>query len=68
MRNKPIITQTEILVFAIRHLEDEIEDMKKRCEGRQGVQEILENFISDREPKIEALKQLYHIQTGSEFC
>lgn len=66
----PIITYKEILCRAIRNIEGEIEEMQKRCEGKTGdatIKEILDSYIAERTPKIEALKEMYRIETGTEY-
>lgn len=53
MKRNVIITHTEILCLAIRTLEAEIQDAEWMKE--------------QNEPKIEALKQMYLIETGVEY-
>ena len=70
-KNAPIITHTEILARAIRNIQDEIDNMKKRCEGRMEevlVKQICEDFEAERIPKLEALKEMYRFETGNEYC
>lgn len=67
----PIITYTEILHRAISHIETEIETMQKRCEGRTDepmVKSLLDDYIGERSPKLAALKDMYRIETGNEYC
>ena len=66
-KNTPIITHTEILCYAIYHLEAEIEDMRKKCEGVPWAEEFIQNTINRNGPKLEALKAMYRIETGSEI-
>lgn len=69
-KNKPIITHTEILVRAIRSIEDEIDNMKKKCEGRMEealVKQICDDYIAERTPKLDALKEMYRIEVGVEY-
>ena len=67
-KNNPIITHTKILCLAIRCLENEIDDMKRRCEGRPGVEELLQSYVEPRSVELAALKDLYRIETGAEYC
>lgn len=66
-KSTPIITHKEILVYAIYHLEDEIEEMRKECEGKAWAEEFVQNTIDRNTPKLEALKAMYRIETGMEF-
>lgn len=63
----PIITHTKILCLAIRCIEKEIDDMKKRCEGMTGVEKLLQDFIDQRTPELAALKEMYRFETGVEY-
>ncbi len=63
----PAITHTETLCLALRCLERDIDDMRKRCEGVPGAESVLQHFIDQRSPKLEALKAMYRIETGTEF-
>lgn len=70
-KTTPIITHTEILARAIRSIEEEIDSMKKRCEGRMEealVKEICDGYTAERLPKLEALKEMYRFETGKEYC
>lgn len=70
-KTTPIITHTEILARAIRSIEDEIDNMKTRCEGRMEevlVKQICDDYTAERTPKLEALKAMYLIETGNEYC
>ena len=66
-KNKPIINHTKILCYAILHLEDEIATMKKRCEGNPVGEEMLKHFLEQFNPELDALKELYRIETGVEY-
>ncbi len=63
----PVITHTQTLCYAIRHLENEIESMRSRCEGKPGAEELLKMHIAQFGPQLEALKQMYQIETGVEY-
>lgn len=72
-KNAPIITHTEILCLAIlaaaRKLH-EYDDMVKKCATASEI-EIAEfaraNNAAIWGPKLAALKELYKIETGTEF-
>ena len=73
-KNEPVLTHTEILCFAIRHLKSEIEDIKRKGENlakRTGNQEMADGIIAaliePLAPKLEALKQMYRIETGTDY-
>ena len=72
--NGPILTHTEILCFAIRHLESEIEDIKRKGKSlaEKSGNEVMANDIvatltEPLTPKLEALKQMYRIETGTDY-
>ena len=75
-KNTPIITHTEILVRAIRSIEDEIE--RWQCgpsnlgpaadEGfADTVREMVEASTAPLIKKLEALKEMYRIETGTDY-
>lgn len=66
-KNKPIITHTKTLCYAILHLQNEIKAMEERCEGKPGGEEFLEHFVAQFAPELEALKEMYRIETGVEY-
>lgn len=73
-KNEPILTHTEILCFAIRHLQSEIEDIKRKGQNladRTGNKEmadgITNTLIAPINPKLEALKEMYRIETGTDY-
>jgi hypothetical protein len=66
-KNTPIITHTEILCLAIRCLQKEINDMTAYLEGIESKEEYLTFFLAERTPKLDAMKELYRIETGSEY-
>lgn len=67
-KNTPVITHTEILCYAIRNLENEIEEMRKRCEGKPGAEEFLKDTTDRLMPKMDAIKEMYRFETGHEYC
>ena len=66
-KTNPIITNTEILCYAIRHLQQEINHMVAYCDGIPEKEEFLKFFVDQRIPKLEALKTLYLIETGTDY-
>ena len=62
----PIITHVEIYSRALRSIEDEMAAWEKRFEGKPGTEEDLKSVLDPLIPKLEALKTLYHIESGSE--
>lgn len=65
-KEAPIITHTEILSRAARSIELEIEDWERK-ESLPGAAGMLDQVISGLREKLEALRTLYHIETGSDL-
>lgn len=63
----PVITNTEILCLALRCLERDIDEMRKRCEGTPGAEVMLQHLIDESAPKLEAIRTLYRIETGTDY-
>lgn len=66
-KNKPIITHTRVLCYAILYLQSQIDDMKKKCEGTPGCDVLLKGFMDTHAPELDALKEMYRIETGVEY-
>ena len=66
-KTTPIITHTEILCLAIRSIETDIRNQKEFMGGIPECEAMLENYINDRTPKLEALKEMYRIETGTDY-
>lgn len=68
-KTTPIITHTEILARAIRSVESEIEGRKHLCESLPPAQREAMFKVSTEElrGKIDTLKQMYLIETGTEY-
>lgn len=71
---EPVITHTEILCCAIRHLESELKDIECRGERlaeRTGNKEMADGIVAALSepllPKLDALKKMYHIETGTDY-
>lgn len=66
----PIITQTEILSRAIASIEVEIrtaEEAAAATGNTPACQQMLQVYLGERIPKLEALKQMYRYETGAEY-
>lgn len=66
-KNNPIITHTEILCLAIRQIESEIKSQESYMGGIPECEAFLENYKNERIHKLEALKEIYQIETGAEY-
>ena len=73
-KNTPIITHTEILCLAIRSLMDEIKDYERRgaeiiekTRSKEIADNIVAQLVAPITPKLEALKEMYRIETGTDF-
>ena len=61
-----MITQTEIIVRAIRQIDSEIEDWRQKCEGL--TTGMFEQATAELRAKRETLCTLYLIQTGENYA
>ena len=68
-KTNPIITYTEILARAIRSIEAEIEEWHSKCASLPQEQRDTMLAVATKEltEKLEALKTLYHFETGSDL-
>lgn len=66
-KNAPVITHTEVICFAIRHLEHEVEVQEQFCRDNPAAQPMLEHTMKELGPKLEALKEMYRIETGMNY-
>ena len=66
-KNTPLITHTEILCLAIRNLEQELKTKTQYYEGIPECQTFLEAALKELTPKLEALKEMYRIETGTDY-
>ena len=64
-KTTPIITHTEILIRAIRSIEDEIEEWHTKSGNIP--QELITKATEEPRAKLEALKALYRIETGTDI-
>ncbi len=63
----PIITHVEILSRAIRSIEDEIRSQEEVMGDNPKFGDMLKAYIAERAPKLEALKEMYRIETGTNY-
>lgn len=63
----PIITHIEILSRAARSIELEIEDWERKAESLPSSAEMLDQVTKGLREKLEALRTLYRIETGSDL-
>ena len=68
-KSKPIITHTEIYARAIRTIEAEIDEFRRRCAGYSQEERDLMFRVATEELrcKLDALKTMYRIVTGAEY-
>lgn len=65
-QHKPIITHTEILCLAIRSLENELDKTQFYGDFPEG-KAFKDKTVNELTPKLEALKEMYRIETGTEY-
>lgn len=66
-KTTPIITHVEILCHAIHNIENEIRNQKAYMDGIPECEAMLRAYVDERTPKLEALKQMYRIETGTDY-
>lgn len=68
-KTTPIITHVEIINRAIHNINMEIADWHAKCEGLLQPQkdEMIEYATRDLRSKLEALKEMYRFETGTEY-
>ena len=66
-RQNPILTHTEILSRAILSIDQEIEVWKARCEGIPDAEKIITARTAGLDRKRAVLKELYRIETGTDY-
>lgn len=77
---EPIITQTEILAIAGRHIQKEIIDKRREVEEMaalattasqkqriEELREMTEERLTYQKNRLEAIETMYQIQTGTEL-
>lgn len=63
----PVITHTEILARAISSIEAEISDWRTKCSAHPDAQVLFNSATEELTRKLDSLKTLYRIETGSEY-
>lgn len=63
----PTITHVEILSRAIRSIEDEIRSQEEVMGEIPECKDMLAAYMAERTPKLEALKEMYRIETGNDY-
>lgn len=66
----PTITHTEILCYAISHLDARIQEINSKAEGRpegHPMHELCRNVAAPLMEKREILRQLYRIENGTDY-
>lgn len=68
-KTNPIITHTEIINRAIQSIEAEIDEWRGRCKGlpKEQADTYFDATTKELREKLDALKTLYRIETGSDF-
>lgn len=68
-KNKPVITHTEIYARAIRTIEAEIDEWRRRCAGfpQEEREKMFKAATEDLRIKLAALKEMYGIEAGVEY-
>ena len=68
-KTTPIITHTEIYARAIRTIEAEIDEWRRRCEGfpQEEREQMFRAATEELRIKLAALKEMYGIEAGVEY-
>jgi hypothetical protein len=68
-KSAPVITYTEILNRAINSIQAEVEDWRSKCESfpKDQAEALFTQATAELVSKLEALKQLYAIETGADY-
>lgn len=69
-KTTPIITHTEIYARAIRTIEAEIDEWRRRCAGfpQEERDAMFTASTAELQIKLAALKEMYRIETGTEYA
>ena len=62
-----MLTQTDIIVLAIKALDRETEDWWKKCDVSDKGREMFKDIVAPLVEKRETLCKLYQIQTGHDY-
>lgn len=65
----PIITHTEIYARAIKTIKAEIDEWRRRCAGfpQEEREKMFSAATEELRSKLEALKEMYRIETGADY-
>ena len=68
-KTAPIITHTEIIALAIRSIEGDIAERHSMCESfpKEQRDTMIAAATKELNEKLDALKTMYQIETGSEW-
>lgn len=66
-KGAPVITQVEIISLALSCLEGRVAEWRRKLEGKADAEELLEACCRNDLNKIEALKVLYYMETGTDY-
>lgn len=66
-KNTPVITHTEILCYAIIHLERELQYKREYYGNIPECEPMLNTAVAEIKPKLDALYELYRVETGTEY-
>ena len=68
-KTAPIITHTEIYARAIRHVEAEIDKWRSLCADfpQKEREQMFSASTEELRNKLEALKEMYRIETGVDY-
>lgn len=61
------LTHTEILCYAIHHLEGRIDDVRAKVSGKPDAEELLQAMMSRELQQLDSLKMLYKLETGVDY-
>ena len=67
MKNKPIITQTELICRSILSVEKEIGELRERFGSEPAYKAYLDDNAAVLEEKLNALKQMYFFEVGTNY-
>lgn len=63
----PVITHVEIVCHAIRNIENEIRNQQRYLDGIPECGDALRAYVDERIHKLKALKEMYRIETGTDY-
>ena len=66
-KKQPVITHVEILCRAIRSVEEELKSKTAFMGGIPECETALSVFVNEQRQKLDALKEMYRIETGTNY-